>query len=116
MTLRSLTTAENEAGAGFGAVDGVGIHSVLKELQGLSISIIAGFAAGVSGALTDSAGNSASGGGGDTLLSCIALPTASNLAVDLTGSASISGDRVLIADTGSTGQKLQVTWYNRDGA
>lgn len=113
--MKSLTDIEKVAGAGFGAAGGEGIRAVLVELQNLKKSLVTGFAGGVSGAVTDSDGNSASAGGGDTLVSCIAHAT-NALPVDLTGSASFSNDRVLIADADTTGKSVEVTWFNQDGA
>lgn len=116
MALEDLDALDKVAGPGYSGAGDVSLKQVLQEFQGLAVSAVTGFAGDASAALSDKDGNSASAAGGDTLLSVIAFPSAAGLAVDLTGSSSISNDRILIADTSTANKKVQVMWYNKDGA
>jgi hypothetical protein len=117
MAFLSLANLEKVAGPGFGGAGTETGKKILQELQGISMSYVAGFTGDSSAALSSANGSlSASAAGGDTILGVLAIPSAAGLPVDLTGSSSISNDRILIADTSSANKILSVLWINRDGA
>jgi len=109
MALYTVGSIDTIAGEGFGGANTVTVKKVLQELGQLKRSILDGFANDTSAAIS---GMSAAGG--DTLLSVV-MTTSAGGHIDLTGSSSISNDRLLIVDTTSVNTVLNVMWYDRSG-
>lgn len=108
MALEDISLVEKKAGF-FGGGNKPTLKSILTELQGLRINYFSGFSAGGSADVANM-----SEAGGDTLLSVAVFGTSS--LADITGSASISADRVLLADVNTTSRNVMVMWFNKDNA
>jgi len=110
MTIIDLDNVDKRAGAGFGTAAGEDIKSCLTELQGLTVTLVDGFAGGAS---ADVSG--ASAGRSDTVITCIAFPTV-GLPTQLTlASCSFSNDRIVIATTSTANKKVAVVWFDKSG-
>lgn len=106
--LTDLTAAEEIQGAGYsGGLSALNLKSIIRELQKQTFSLVTGVAGDGSVAVTN-----LSAGRGDTLLYVFAFPSAAGLAVNVTGSSSISADRILIASPANTeDKKMMVCHY-----
>ena len=89
---------------------GPDLDSILRELQGMKFNIIAGFGAGVSGALAGIATD-------DTIKEGLILTAGATPTQLTTASITIpAAGRVKIADTSTANKKVRITWVDKSGS
>ena len=111
MSLLSLGALGGSFGFTNPNTSGPDLESTLRELQGIKFNLIAGFAAGSSGAVTNIAT-------ADTIKAGLVFTTGAGIVTQLT-TASVTipaAGRVKIADTATTNKKVLVIWVDKSGS
>lgn len=110
MSLLSIGALGTQFGFKNPNTSGPDLDSILREVQGIKFNLIAGFAAGSSGAVTNIAT-------ADTIKAGLVFTTGAGIVTQLT-TASVTipaAGRVKVADTATTSKKILVIWVDKSG-